>query len=194
MNTLKELIFFIKEEIGDGENNPIKPFKIIRRLMKKGEAHYLFWFRIAQYLHRKPKGILNYKKIAKSINRRLIREHNIDIGLSATIGPKIHFPHRVGIVITPKAIIGKNLIIRQNTTIGSKYMNPQENVFIGDNVNIGANVCIIGDRLHIGDNVTIGAMSFVNKDISDNTTFYTTHTPNFIEQRTNTQTNKETSD
>lgn len=46
------------------------------------------------------------------------------------------------------------------------------NLVIGDNVSVGANSCIIADSLSIGDNVTIGAMSFVNKSIPADSTFY----------------------
>lgn len=42
---------------------------------------------------------------------------------------------------------------------------------IGDNVDIGAHSCIIGD-INIGHNVTIGAMTFVNKDVPDNSIIY----------------------
>ncbi|WP_243739111.1 hypothetical protein [Buttiauxella sp. JUb87] len=59
--------------------------------------------------------------------------------------------------------------IRQNTTIGRKSSRGDIGItFIGDNADIGAHSCIIGD------NVTIGAMTFVNKDIPDNSVIYNT--------------------
>ncbi len=64
--------------------------------------------------------------------------------------------------------IGKNLSIRNCTTIGNKSDNDVEALpTIGDNVSIGANVCIIGE-ITIGNNVIIGAGSVVVKDIPDN--------------------------
>jgi serine acetyltransferase len=49
---------------------------------------------------------------------------------------------------------------------------------IGDNVEIGANVCIVGE-INIGNNVTIGAQAFVNKDIPDDTIYYTEYRPTY---------------
>lgn len=61
----------------------------------------------------------------------------------------------------------------QNTTIGTAYTDKKNGVTIGNNVDIGSNSCIIGDDIKIGDNVTIGAMSFINKDIAQNTIYIT---------------------
>lgn len=71
-------------------------------------------------------------------------------------------------VIVGNAIIGNNVTIRQNTTIGGKGFNDENQVpIIGNNVEIGANCCIIG-KIKIGNNVIIGAGSVVVKDIPDN--------------------------
>ena len=79
-----------------------------------------------------------------------------------------------GIVISGYARIGRNLFIRQNSTIGIKTLGLERyQLEIGDNVSIGANSCIIGDTLSIGDNVTIGAMSLVNKSVPANSIYYT---------------------
>lgn len=102
----------------------------------------------------------------------LVSKYNTDIGLGATIGPGIKIYHFNGVVICPQAVIGKNMHIRQNTTIGLKTVAGIKAIRIGDNVEIGANSCIIGDDIFIGDNVTIGAMSFVNKNIPSNSIFY----------------------
>lgn len=80
--------------------------------------------------------------------------------------------HYVGIVVRAESVIGKNINLRQNTTIGRKdSKNLGGKVYIGDNCDIGAHTCIIGD-IRIGDNVTIGAMSFVNKDMPGDSVVY----------------------
>jgi serine acetyltransferase len=80
-------------------------------------------------------------------------------------------------VIAQTVKIGKNFVIRQNTTIGTSghKKNPENpyDIEIGDNVNLGANCCIIGNGLKIGSQVTIAAMSFVNKDIPANVIYIT---------------------
>ncbi|WP_233210404.1 MULTISPECIES: serine acetyltransferase [Lelliottia] len=107
----------------------------------------------------------------KRLNR-LNHQYAIDIAPDAVIGEGFRIRHFPGIVIRPGCIIGKKVVLRQNTTIGSKTFNGEGTVIIGDHVDIGANSFILGD-INIGSNVTIGAMSFIDKDIPDNHTVYT---------------------
>lgn len=52
-------------------------------------------------------------------------------------------PHKLnGIIIHPTAIIGKNVTIMQQVTIGTRHIN--ESATIGDNVFIGAGAKILG--------------------------------------------------
>lgn len=178
MNTYQELIRYLREEVGHGADSPLPVMSVIKKLLAKEKGHYLFWFRIAQYLYRKPRGLIHYRKLAKRINKSLIRLHNIDIGLGAEIGPGLHFVHRIGIVITDRCVIGCNLRVRQNTTIGVKDPASHAKIYIGDRVDLGAHTCIVGNNLRIGNDVVIGAMSLVNKHIPDNSIFYSTHLPN----------------
>lgn len=168
-----ELKRYWRIEIMGGEHKKLNLFTIYRRTRKKEQRNYLFWFRLAQHLHRRPKGIIDYKKLAKRIRTSLVRTYSIDIMLDAEIGPGINFAHLTSIVIAGAARIGSNLHIRQNTTIGIKESGQTGLIHIGNNVTIGANACIIGDNLRIGDNVTIGAMAFINRDIPANSVCYT---------------------
>lgn len=56
------------------------------------------------------------------------------IPYNATIGAGVSFGHKMGIVISPNAIIGKNVKIRHQVTIGSGH------AVIGDDVRFGAGV------------------------------------------------------
>lgn len=70
-------------------------------------------------------------------------------------------------VISPKAIIGKNVSLRQNTTIGAKgFYDADDSPVIGDDVTIGPNVCIIGP-IRIGNGAVIGAGAVVVKDVPE---------------------------
>ncbi|WP_263260296.1 serine acetyltransferase [Pseudomonas sp. RIT-PI-S] len=170
----KDLIGYWKTEITGRPEERFKLVRCWRRVRRKEIDHFMFWFRLAQYLHRKPSGIINYRKMASKIHTGLVSRHNIDILLDAEIGPGMKIYHRVGIVIADRVRIGTNLRIRQNTTIG--IVGKKEGlILIGNDVNIGANACIIGDDLNIGDNVTIGAMAFVNHDIASDSICYTKH-------------------
>lgn len=118
---------------------------------------------------------------------RLSEKYGADISVAAHIGKGMKINHYIGIIVRAECVIGENLNIRQNTTIGRKdsLLNDGKTI-IGNNVDIGAHSCIIGDVI-IGDNVTIGAMSFINKDIPSNITVYTQKTNNLIEKNNHTK-------
>ncbi len=94
--------------------------------------------------------------------------HACDIPLSCKIGENVHFGHRgIGIVIHENAIIGNNVKILHNVTIGGT-----QGVIgapcIKDNVFIGAGALIIGN-LTIGNGAVIAAGAVVLRDVPDNT-------------------------
>ena len=89
-----------------------------------------------------------------------------DIPSSTQIGEGFKLFHSAhASVISPRTIIGKNVSIRQNTTIGAKgFVGSEKSPIIEDNVTIGPNVCIIGD-ITVGKGATIGAGAVVIKDV-----------------------------
>lgn len=111
--------------------------------------------------------------------------------------PGLVISHHQGIVINGSAVIGHSFRIRQNTTIGITGSNPSKlpiSIRIGNNVSIGANSCIIADQIIIGDNVVIGAMSFINKDLPDNSNVITEKTLRITVRETEPQDLKSVSD
>ena len=98
---------------------------------------------------------------------RLIYPPSETFVLGNNVGPGLYVAHPFATIVNVKKA-GKNLSIRNNTTIGNKNIGRNnECPTIGDNVIIGANVCIIGN-ISIGNNVTIGAGSVIVKDVPDN--------------------------
>lgn len=145
-------------------------FKVIHRVLFGYKSNYYFWWRLASYMHTLPSPRM--QKRARRINHKLLRRYGTDISLEASIGPGMKVNHYVGIVVRAESVIGRNVKLRQNTTIGRKNSEDTSGrIVIGDNVDIGAHSCIIGD-ITIGDNVTIGAMAFVNKDVPANSVVY----------------------
>lgn len=152
--------------------------RIILRCIKQPQHRFIFWWRIASYLYSTDSHFC--KARARKINYSLIRKYNIEIMLGAQIGEGIRLPHLSGIVINPYCNIGKNVRIRQNTTIGIKTDDGVRNIVIGNNVDIGAHCCIIGNEITIGHNVVIGAMSYVNKNLPNNAVCYTEKTNKIV--------------
>lgn len=90
--------------------------------------------------------------------------YSCDIPPNVEIGNDCHFAHNaLGVVIHPDAIIGNNVRIGQNVTIGGR--NGISTVpIIGDDVEIGAHALILGP-IRIGKGSKIGAGSVVLKDV-----------------------------
>lgn len=130
----------------------------------------LFLYRLAQIIEKKY--ILKFFLFFYLIFYRVFVEWFLCIELPWKVnsGSGLIIDHGHALVVNYKTIIGKNCLLRQCTTIGTKQM--PNGVFslapvIGNNVDIGANVSIIGN-ISIGNNVIIGAGSVVIKDIPEN--------------------------
>lgn len=168
----KHLYHCLQREVIMNEK-PFSWWRALHKALKCPKRRFNFWWRIASYLYHS--GSPAKKQLAYRINRKLIQKYNTEIQLPAQIAPGLIVTHYLSVVINGCAVIGKNFKIRQNTTIGlsGRGSNHHPKINIGDNVEVGANSCIIGDNLRIGNNVTIGAMSFINKDIPDDSIVFT---------------------
>lgn len=91
-----------------------------------------------------------------------------DIPYNTKIGNNFTLYHAAhGSVVNGHTIIGDDVVLRQNTTIGSKSFTVNEDdtePIIEDRVQIGPNVCIIGN-ITIGHDSQIGAGAVVVKDV-----------------------------
>ena len=107
----------------------------------------------------------------------LFRIKRVDAKNLATMGTHLqksarfvsppNLPHGLyGIIVTHNAIIGRNVTIFHQVTIGEGNGGAPT---IGDNVFIGAGAKIIGN-ITIGNNVKIGANCVVFMDVPDNCT------------------------
>lgn len=109
-----------------------------------------------------------FKKVAKFLYwlNRLV--FSCDIPCTVVIGKNLCLPHfGLGVVIHPDTIIGDNVKIYHQVTIGAR--GRKWNTTIGNNVLIGAGAKILGS-IHIGDYVQVGANSVVLNDVPNNTT------------------------
>lgn len=86
---------------------------------------------------------------------------------SKNISSDIILYHPYGVVINGDATVKKDVIIRQQVTIGNKGINDSRCPVINENVEIGAGAKIIGP-IHIGKNSKIGANAVVTKSFPEN--------------------------
>ena len=87
----------------------------------------------------------------------------IDIPVSTLIGPGFAINHGVGLVIHNRALIGKDVTVRQGVTIGSKAGSDAP--VLGDGVDVGSGAQVIGP-VNVGASAVIGAGAIVTKDVS----------------------------
>jgi putative colanic acid biosynthesis acetyltransferase WcaB len=83
------------------------------------------------------------------------------------VGEGLRVFHGFGLVVHSSSVIGSNVILRHNTTIGVKRTDRGDRApIIGDRVDVGCNAIILGP-IRIGNDVTIGAGAVVLTDIPD---------------------------
>jgi serine O-acetyltransferase len=99
------------------------------------------------------------------ITSRMIRHlYGSDIHWDAHFEPGVQIVHGMGLAISPKARVGKDVILFQNVTLGESG-NGAPNV--GNNVHIGAGATLLG-AITIGDGTKIMASCVVRQDVPSN--------------------------
>jgi putative colanic acid biosynthesis acetyltransferase WcaB len=125
-------------------------------------------FRIAFALRNGPRPLI-VLAIPYGVLYRVIVEWTLGIELpwKTRVGPGLRIEHGQCLVVNDKTVFGRNVMVRNSTTIGNKQLRDgaySGAPVIGDHVDIGANVVILGD-IQIGDHAIIGAGSVVVKDV-----------------------------
>ena len=94
----------------------------------------------------------------------------IEIHPKACIGKRFFIDHGEGVVIGETAIIGDDVLIYQQVTLGGTGKeHGKRHPTIGNNVIIGAGAKVLGN-ITIGDNVRIGAGSVVVDNVPEMST------------------------
>jgi serine O-acetyltransferase len=88
----------------------------------------------------------------------------VSIHPSASIGTSVFLDHATGIIIGAWAVVGNEVTIMQNVTIGRKQAMPGRAPRIGRGVLLTSGASILGD-ISIGDFAKIGAGSVVEHDV-----------------------------
>jgi len=162
---LENLFFLIKSDlyraVGD---TGLKV--VLKSLMFNSGFKICLSYRICHYCH------INKKKLLllffKTFNRYYQTKYSMSLPYEAKVGSGLYLGHVFSLIVSPKAVIGKNVNLSQGVTIGFASRGDRKGYpTIGDNVYIGPGAVIIGN-ISVGNNVAIGANCVVTKDVPDN--------------------------
>jgi serine O-acetyltransferase len=108
--------------------------------------------------------------LALVIQNRVSEVFTVDIHPEARIGSGVVFDHGTGVVIGETAVVGDNVTILHDVTLGGTgKVEGDRHPKIGDGVLIGAGAKVLGN-IKVGDKARIGAGSIVLKDIPEGAT------------------------
>ncbi|HFQ61366.1 MAG TPA: serine O-acetyltransferase [Epsilonproteobacteria bacterium] len=120
----------------------------------------LFFHRIAHWFY--TKGLRFIPRLISAMGMFLTM---IDIHPGATIGRRVFIDHGVGVVIGETTIIGEDVLIYQQVTLGGVSTDKgKRHPTIEDGAVIGAGAKVLGN-ITIGANAKVGANSVVVKDV-----------------------------
>ena len=167
-STRKGIINAIKELREDAENirkkDPAAKSLMEVVLLYQG-FHVLVYYRLAHHFYMKRKFFL-----ARLISQKGRKKTGIEIHPGATIGRRLFIDHGMGVVIGETAIVGDDVTIYHQVTLGGTgKAEVKRHPTVGNNVMIGAGAKVLGN-ITIGDNVKIGAGALVLKDVEPNVT------------------------
>lgn len=101
------------------------------------------------------------------LERRILKKWGIAIAREAEIGQGFMIYHFGSIFIGP-SVIGRNVNIGQDVTIGSIGSGPRKGLpTIGNNVHVSPGAKIVGN-IRVGNNVRIGDNAVVQRNVPDN--------------------------
>lgn len=91
----------------------------------------------------------------------------VELPAQVTAGPGLRIRHGQGLVVNTGTVLGANVMLRQNVTIGNIRRGPGDTTacpVVGDGVEFGAGAVVVGP-ITIGDGALIGANAVVSSDV-----------------------------
>lgn len=123
----------------------------------------IFYHRIAHTFYRK-----RLRFLARALSQWSRFLTNIEIHPGATIGRRFFIDHGAGVVIGETAIVGDDVLMYHQVTLGGTSLNPvKRHPTIGNQVLIGMGAKVLGN-ITIGDGARIGANAVVTRDVPPN--------------------------
>lgn len=123
-------------------------------------VHAVWGHRISHFLWR-----INLKLIARIHSNLLRSATGIEIHPAAKIGRRFFIDHGMGVVIGATAIVGDDVMIYHDVTLGARGIGSgKRHPTIENNVVIGAGARVLGD-IKVGEGAKISANMVVTKDV-----------------------------
>ena len=123
-------------------------------------VHAVWGYRLTHFLWRR-----NVKLMARVFSNWIRSSTGIEIHPAATIGRRFFIDHGMGVVIGATAIIGDDVMMYHDVTLGARtYIQGKRHPTIENNVVIGAGARVIGD-ITIGHGARINANVVITKSI-----------------------------
>jgi len=132
-------------------------------------VHAVWGHRISHFLWRK-----NLKLLARIHSNAVRFTTGVEIHPGATIGRRFFIDHGMGVVIGETTIIGDDVMLYHDVTLGSRgFTHAKRHPTIENNVILGAGARIIGD-VNVGEGSRISANLVVTKDVAARSTLEST--------------------
>ncbi len=126
--------------------------------------HAVWGYRIAHFLWQ-----VKLKLAARIYSNWIRALTGIEIHPAAKIGRRFFIDHGMGVVIGATAIVGDDVMIYHDVTLGARTGGTgKRHPTIGNNVVIGAGARVLGD-ISVGNGVKIGANMVVTKSVPAST-------------------------
>ena len=165
INVIKRGITKVKEDIGVIYEKDPAATNIFEVILCYPGLHALLAYRFAHRLH---KWYIPLIPRMISYITRIIT--GIEIHPAAKIGHRFFIDHGEGVVIGETTVIGDDVLIYQQVTLGGTGKeHGKRHPTLGNNVIVGAGAKILGN-ITLGDNVRVGAGSVVIEDVPSNST------------------------
>ena len=134
---------------------------ILDILLTHQGLHAVWWYRVAHFMWE-----IRLKLIARLISNIARFLTGVEIHPAAQIGKDFVIDHGAGVVIGETTIIGDNVLIYHQVTLGGtgNDSGKKRHPSLCDNVMVAAGAKILGD-IKIGYNAKVGANAVVLKDV-----------------------------
>ena len=165
LNVIKRGISKVKEDIKVIYENDPAAKNLLEVILCYPGLHALVAYRFAHRLYK-----WNIPLVPRVISYLTRIITGIEIHPGAEIGRRFFIDHGEGVVIGETTIIGNDVLIYQQVTLGGTGKESgKRHPTLGNNVIVGAGAKVLGN-ITIGDNVRIGAGSVVVEDVPEHST------------------------